>query len=388
MPASPYMRLALEEAAAALGWSSPNPAVGAVVVRDGTIVGRGRTQPPGQAHAEVMALREAGERAAGATVYVTLEPCSHVGRTPPCTDALIEAGVAEVYYAVRDPDPRVNGTGHAALEEARIRVQAGDGEREAARLLEGYLKHRRTGLPLVIAKYAASLDGRIAAASGDSRWVSGPETLAWAHRVRPTLDVIVVGSNTVLVDNPRLTARPEGAGRLEDVHQPLRVVVDSSGRVPAASAVLTREPGAAGTLVATTEAANADWRDAIAATGAEVLVLPALRTPGQPPRVDIEALLGILGGRGALTVLFEGGGVLLGTLFDHRLVDRVQAVIAPLIIGAANAPAAVAGRGAYRMADAPRLRNVEVERLGDDVLITGVPIWPDVELADAGLMRR
>lgn len=364
---SPFMQAALDEAALALGTTSPNPAVGAVVVRDGAIVGRGRTQPPGGPHAEVMALRAAGEQARAATVYVTLEPCAHHGRTPPCTDALLAAGVAEVRYALRDPDPLVDGRGAHALSDAGVRVAQGDGEAAAARLLEGYIKHRRTGLPLVVVKFAASLDGRIAAASGDSRWVSGPDTLEWAHRIRPTLDAIVVGSNTVLVDNPQLTARVHGS--TVGVHQPVRIVVDSTGRTPLDARVLSSE---APTLIATTEASAHDWRVAMEGAGAEVLVLPA-----HHGRVDLEALLGILGGRGMLTVLFEGGGVLLGSLFDQRLVDRVQAVIAPLVIGAAEAPAAVVGRGAYRMVDAPRLRDVEVERLGDDTLITGVPVWPE-----------
>lgn len=361
------MQAALAEARRALGTTSPNPAVGAVVVREGRIVGRGHTQPPGGAHAEVMALRDAGDAARGATVYCTLEPCGHHGRTPPCTDALVSAGVAAVHYALGDPDPRVDGAGHRALEAAGIRIEVGDGAEEAAEVLAGYLKHRRTGLPLVVVKFAASIDGRIASASGDSRWVSGPETLEWAHSIRPTLDAIVVGSNTVLIDNPELTARPGGA--TEGVHQPLRVVVDSRGRLPAEARVLH---GASSTLVVTTEHSEQAWRDEIRRTGAEVLVLPDHRG-----RVDIEALLGILGGRGMLTVLFEGGGVLLGTLFDERLVDRVQAVIAPIIIGAAEAPSAIAGRGAYRMADVTRLRNVRVERLGDDTLIMGEPVWPD-----------
>jgi len=369
MPASEFMRLALDEAEQALGLTSPNPPVGAVVVSDGRVVGRGRTQPPGSAHAEVMALREAGDAARGATVYVTLEPCSHHGRTPPCTDALIEAGVAEVRYALHDPDPQVDGRGRTALEAAGVRIEEGDGAPEATRQLAGYLKHRRTGLPLVIVKYAASLDGRIAAASGDSRWVSGPQTLEWAHRNRPKLDAIVVGSSTVVVDNPQLTARPGGS--TEGAHQPLRIVLDSRGRTPSDAHVLE---GPNATLIATTGASTAEWRASIEAKGAEVLVLPAA-----DGHVDLEALLRELGRRGMLTVLFEGGGVVLGSLFDLRLVDRVTAVIAPIIVGAADAPSAVAGRGAWRMADAPRLRDIEVTRLGEDVLIEGVPVWPPAE---------
>ncbi len=366
MAISGHMQLALEEGRRALGWSSPNPAVGAVVVRAGEVVGAGRTQPPGGDHAEVGALRSAGARARGATVVVTLEPCAHTGRTPPCTEALIDAGVAAVRYAVGDPDPNVSGAGRRALEAAGIAVEAGDGAAEAGAQLEGYLHQRRTGRPFVIVKYAASLDGRIAASSGDSRWVSGPETLAWAHEQRQGLDAIVVGSGTVVVDDPELTARPGGS--VEGAHQPLRVVADSRGRTPERARVLA---GDSPTLIATTAASPADWRGRMAARGAEVLVLPEA-----DGHVDLEALIRALGERGALTVLFEGGGVLLGSLFDARLVDRVRAVIAPLVIGADAAPAAVAGRGVERMAQAPRLREVSVTRLGEDTLISGLPAWP------------
>lgn len=371
MAASEFMRVALEEARAADGTVSPNPAVGAVVVLDGRVVGRGRTRPPGGPHAEVMALREAGEAARGADVYVTLEPCSHHGRTPPCTDALIEAGVAAVHYALVDPDPQVSGEGRRLLEAAGIATDAGDGGDEAERTLEAYLKHRRTGRPFVIVKYAASLDGRIAAASGDSRWVSGPQTLRWTHEQRTKLDAIVVGSGTIVVDDPQLTARPEG---VDDPRQPLRVVVDSRGRTPEGARVLD---GEAATLIATTEASSSAWRGAMERAGAELIVLPSKVGVDGAFHVDLEALLVALGERDVLTVLFEGGGVVLGSLFDARLVDRLYAVIAPLVIGAANAPSAIAGRGVERMVDAPRLRDLTVERLGDDVVISGVPVWPD-----------
>ncbi len=358
------MRLALEQAEAGLGTTSPNPSVGAVLVKDGRVVGRGHTQPPGQPHAEAMALLEAGEAARGATAYVTLEPCNHHGRTPPCTEALIEAGVVEVVYALGDPDERVNGAGSRRLREAGIRVTEGDGADEAARLLQGYLKHQQTGLPLVIVKYAASLDGRIASASGDARWVSGPEARAWVHRLRQQVDAIAVGSGTVLADDPELTARPDSG---EAARQPLRVVIDSRGRTPASARVLG--PGA---LVATSDVSPEGWRREIEGTGAEVLVLPS-----EGGYVSLEALLRNLGDRDVVHLLVEGGGALLGSLFDERRVDRLYAVIAPVIIGASDAPSAVAGRGAQVMAAAPRLRDVTVERLGEDTLITGVPVWPD-----------
>ncbi|MGE0685770.1 MAG: bifunctional diaminohydroxyphosphoribosylaminopyrimidine deaminase/5-amino-6-(5-phosphoribosylamino)uracil reductase RibD, partial [Dehalococcoidia bacterium] len=206
---SPFMQLALAASGRAEN-VSPNPAVGCVIVKDGAVIAEGTTQPPGGEHAEAMALRLAGEAARGATAYVTLEPCNHHGRTPPCTEALIAAGVTRVVYAIDDPDDKVSGSGRARLEGAGIEVEAGDGSDAASRHLEAYLKHRRTGLPFVIVKYAATLDGRIAAGSGDSRWVSGPETLKWAHRNRPYVDAMLVGSSTVVIDNPLLTARPEG----------------------------------------------------------------------------------------------------------------------------------------------------------------------------------
>jgi diaminohydroxyphosphoribosylaminopyrimidine deaminase/5-amino-6-(5-phosphoribosylamino)uracil reductase len=345
---------------------SPNPIVGAVIVSPGgETLGEGVTQPPPGPHAEVAALAAAGEKARGGTLYVTLEPHPFQGRTSPCTDAIIEGGIAEVHYAVADPDKRTNGEGHRKLEAAGVRVVAGEGEDEARRINEAFFKHRTTGLPFVIAKFAASLDGRIAAASGDSRWVSGPETRAWAHRLRTRIDAILVGSETVVVDDPQLTARPEG---IDNPRQPLRVVVDSRGRITPMAQVLA---GESRTLVATTEHSQADWRSAIIATGAEVISLP--ETDGH---VDLRALCEELGKRDIVTLLVEGGGVTHGGFFDAGLVDKVHAVIAPLIVGAADAPSAVAGVGADRMADALRLGDVTVERLGEDILITGYPAYP------------
>lgn len=358
------MRVALLEARSALGISSPNPAVGAVLVVDGAVVGRGHTQPPGGPHAEVMALRDAGEAARGATMYVTLEPHNHQGRTPPCTEAIIEAGVATVHYALDDPNPEVSGSGGRRLRAAGLEVTSGDGALESATLLEGYLKHRRTGMPAVVVKFASSLDGRIASASGDARWVSGPEAREWVHRLRTRVDAIMVGSGTALADDPELTARP---ATTDTPHQPLRVVVDSHGNLPPTARVL-----GARSLVATTEASGAAWRRAIEETGTDVVVLPEV-----DGHASVEALLLALGERGVLTVMVEGGATLLGSLFDERRVDRLYAVIAPVIIGAREAPAAVAGKGAQVMAEAPRLRDLTVEHLGDDTLITGVPVWPD-----------
>jgi diaminohydroxyphosphoribosylaminopyrimidine deaminase/5-amino-6-(5-phosphoribosylamino)uracil reductase len=358
-----YMQRALALAGQALGRVSPNPAVGAVLVRDGKVLGEGFTRPPGGPHAEVVALEQAGEAARGASLYVSLEPCCHRGRTPPCTKAIIAAGVAEVHMAILDPDPNVNGRGREELTAAGISVQVGECAEEARRLNEAYIKHRTTGLPFVIAKFAASLDGRIAAASGESRWISGPQSLQWAHEQRTMVDAIMVGANTILVDNPRLTARPGGQ---ESERQPLRVVVDSGDRTPTNACVL-QGPGRA--LIATSGGSDLSWRQALEAAGAEVLVLP-----GDGDSLDLGALLKALAERGVLSLLVEGGGILLGSVFDQGLVDKVQVILAPMIIGAVEAPAAVAGRGAHRLGQAWRLQDVTVERLGDDILITGYPM--------------
>jgi diaminohydroxyphosphoribosylaminopyrimidine deaminase/5-amino-6-(5-phosphoribosylamino)uracil reductase len=219
-------------------------------------------------------------------------------------------------------------------------------------------------MPAVVVKFAASLDGRIASASGDARWVSGPEAREWVHRLRARVDAIMVGSGTVLADDPELTARPAS---VHPPHQPLRVAVDSRGTIPATARFLGE-----GALLATTAGAPAEWRRAIEATGTEVVVLPEA-----DGHASLEALLANLGARGVLTVLVEGGATLLGSLFDERRVDRLYAVIAPVIIGAREAPAAVAGKGAQVMADAPRLHGLTVEHLGNDTLIAGVPVWPD-----------
>ena len=364
---SPPMQRALELARSAPAPTSPNPTVGAVIAAaDGTIVGEGVTQPPPGPHAEAVALRQAGGSARGATLYITLEPCCHHGRTPPCTDAIIAAGIAEVHYAVGDPDRNVGGKGHVVLERAGVRIVAGEGEAEARRINEAFFKHRTRGLPFVIAKFAASLDGRIAAASGDSRWVSGPETRRWSHELRTRVDAILVGSSTVIVDDPLLTARPEDR---DAERQPLRVVVDSRGRVPPMASVFT---GPAKTLVATLQDAPSAWRSSIEATGAEVLTVPRAGA-----RVDLVALLQELARRDIVTLLVEGGGVILGSFFDQALVDKVHAAIAPIVVGAADAPAAVAGKGAYRMADALRLRDVTIERLGEDILVTGYPQYAE-----------
>src|SRR5581483_11374432 len=374
------MARALELAERALGLSSPNPAVGAVLVKDGRIVGEGWTQPPGQAHAEIVALEQAGEAAAGATMYVTLEPCCHVGRTPPCTDALIRARVRAVHMAIIDPNPLVAGGGRRQLDKAGIRTVLGEYEREAQRLNEGYFKFITRGLPFVAAKWAMTLDGKIATRTGSSFWVTGEAARARVARLRALSDAILVGVGTVLADDPQLTVRPESfppplRQQVEAVarRQPLRVVLDSQARTPPTARLVSGElPGQ--TLVLVTERAPAGRRAALEATAAEVLVVPDL-----DGRVHPSVALRLLAERrGVTSVLVEAGGTLVATLLEARLVDKVYAFLAPKLVGGAAAPTPVEGTGCPEMGQAVSLRDVTTERLGDDVLVAGyLPAAPD-----------
>ncbi|MBI3979008.1 MAG: bifunctional diaminohydroxyphosphoribosylaminopyrimidine deaminase/5-amino-6-(5-phosphoribosylamino)uracil reductase RibD [Chloroflexi bacterium] len=356
------MERALALARRARGRTSPNPAVGAVVVRDGAVVGEGFTQPPGQAHAEVVALCQAGLLAPGATLYVTLEPCCFHGRTPPCTAAIIAAGIAEVHLATLDPNPRVAGRGQAELERAGIATVLGNCAEAAREQIEGFSQLITSGRPWVTAKFAMSLDGKIATRTGDTRWITGPAARRRVHELRDDLDAVLVGVETALADDPQLTVRLDGTAR--DDRQPLRVVADSRGRLPLGARMLG-EPGR--TLVATTAVSSDIWRQALAARGVEVVVLPA----DAAGRVDLPALLQALGARGIADLLVEGGGRLLGALFEAQLVDKVYAFVAPVIIGGEGAPSPVRGIGADRLADAWQLRRVRVEQVGPDLLILG-----------------
>ena len=354
------MNRALELARSAIGKSSPNPAVGAVVVQDGRVVGEGSTQPAGRAHAEVVALRQAGPLARGSTMYVTLEPCSHHGRTPPCTDAIIEAGIAEVHASTVDPNPSVSGSGISLLRQAGITVHTGAAMREAQELAAPHAKFIATGRPLVTAKFAMSLDGKIATRTGDSKWITSDESRRYVHELRVRSDAIMAGIGTVIADDPQLTARrPDGTPYSR---QPLRVVVDSSGRLPLESTLL-KQPGS--TLVAMA-GDHCDNRSRLESGGAEVFL-----APGGDGRVDPVGLLAELGRRDVTSVFVEGGGTLLGSLFDAGLVDRVIGFIAPVIIGGESALSPVTGRGVELMAEALRLIDVRVEKFGDDIAVTG-----------------
>lgn len=360
-----FMREALRLGRHALGRSTPNPAVGAVVVQGEEVVGRGGSLPAGESHAEIVALRDAGAQASGATLYITLEPCRHHGLTPPCTDAIIAAGIRRCVVAVEDPFPLVAGEGIAQLKAAGITVDAGVAAPEAAELHAGFFSRIRTGRPLVRAKYAMSLDGRIATRTGNSRWITGTAARRHAHVMRDRADALLVGAGTVLADDPSLTTRlPSPLTGTGGAHHPLRIIVDGRGTSSASARVY--DPGLPGrTLVATTTEAPSDWLDALAVRGVDHVLC------GAGPRVDLEVLLDNLGERGLNEILVEGGGRLLGSFFDAGLVNRVAAFVAPVIIGGADAQSPVMGRGIDTMAAAWRLSNFRLQTVGDDVLLEG-----------------
>jgi diaminohydroxyphosphoribosylaminopyrimidine deaminase/5-amino-6-(5-phosphoribosylamino)uracil reductase len=348
---------AIELARTARRHTAPKPAVGCVIVRDGEIVGEGATEPsPAGAHAEAVALREAGERARGATAYSTLEPCNHFGTTPPCAEALVRAGVARVVVAVDDPDERVAGRGFARLRDAGIEVVTGVGTEEATRDLAPYLHHRRTGSAFVTAKVALSLDGRVAARDGSSQWITGAVARADVHELRADVQAIVVGAGTALADRPALTVREVG---VQPLHPPLRVVLDARGVVPADGPLF--DTGVAPTLVLTTERARPEAVDAWRASGAKVETVSAA-----PEGVELRSVFALLGAHGVLGALVEGGGTLLGSIVEGGHAQRLVAYVAPTVLGA-DGQAGFAYAGPATIADAARYTLTGLRQLGDDV---------------------
>jgi diaminohydroxyphosphoribosylaminopyrimidine deaminase / 5-amino-6-(5-phosphoribosylamino)uracil reductase len=354
-----FMERALALAERGLGLAPPNPLVGAVVVAGGEIVGDGWHEGPGTAHAEVVALRQAGDRSRGATLYTTLEPCSHQGRTPPCAPAVAKAGIARVVAAGRDPNPVVDGTGFRILRDAGIAVDEGVLAGVADRLNEGFAKHVTTGLPFATLKMAASLDGRAAAADGTSRWITGPEARADVHRLRAASGAILVGTGTILADDPSLTVRLEGyRGR-----PPLRVAVDAAGRIPPSRALFD---GNGPTLIATAagvdEAIRRGWEQA----GAEVVEVD--RVAGQRS-VSLPLLMELLGKRDVQTVLVEGGPTLAWSAVEAGIVDRFVLYLAPKLIGGTGSPGLLGGSGIGTIADALPSEIVDVEWMGSDLKV-------------------
>ncbi|NMA92347.1 MAG: bifunctional diaminohydroxyphosphoribosylaminopyrimidine deaminase/5-amino-6-(5-phosphoribosylamino)uracil reductase RibD [Firmicutes bacterium] len=357
-----WMKKVFKLARRGRGGTSPNPQVGALVIREGEPVGSGYHRVAGGPHAEVVALGRAGERARGATLYVNLEPCSHRGRTPPCVDLIISAGIARVVAALEDPNPRVSGQGFKRLREAGIAVKTGVLAAEARRLNEIYLKFITTGRPFLAIKAALTLDGKIATAGGDSRWITGERSRRYVHTLRDRFDAIMVGLGTALKDDPRLTTRFAG-GR-----DGVRIVVDSRARLPR-TARLIDSSRSAPALLATTTGADPDRCRHLRERGMEILTLPA-----REGRVDLEALLKVLGERGLASVLVEGGGKLNYSLLEQGLVDKFYLFLAPLICGGREAPTAFDGAGVEKIRDAWRLGQLELKRFGPDLLLTGYPV--------------
>ena len=352
------MRRAIMLARQGAGWTNPNPLVGAVVVKDGRVIGEGYHEVYGGLHAERNALAACGEDPAGSTLYVTLEPCCHTGKQPPCTEAVIAAGISRVVVGSRDPNPLVSGKGNEALRAAGIEVVE-DVLRERCDALNPVFFHfMKTGRPYIVSKWAMTLDGKIATHSGDSQWVSCEESRADTHRLRHRLAAIMVGINTVIADDPLLTARCEFP-----TNQPLRVVVDGKLRIPLESQ-LVRTAGEVPVLVATAVAQEGDRAQELRALGVQVVSLP--RPDGE---VDLAALMHLLGTRGIDSVLVEGGGTLHEAMFRTGLVDRVIVYLAPKVCGGAEAKSPVAGIGIEKMADALELGHPMVERIGDDLKI-------------------
>ena len=352
-----FMREALRIARNAEGCTSPNPLVGAVIVKDGKIIAEGWHRQAGTPHAEIHALNMAGDLSRGATLYVTLEPCSHFGRTPPCTQAIINAGISRVVAAMSDPNPKVAGHGFELLRAAGIAVEVGLLEAEARRLNEVFLKWITRRLPFVTMKFACTLDGKIATVAGESQWISSEESRRFTHHLRDISDAILVGVGTVLADNPSLTTR------LVVGKNPVRVIVDSNARTPLESKVVADK--SARTIVAVTANAPPDKVRALKLRGVEVI------TAGNFERVDLTALMHALAEREITSVLVEGGGTIHFSMLRARLVDKVLAFIAPKLIGGSRALSAVGGEGFAKLSDAVELNDITTTTLGADILISG-----------------
>ena len=356
-----FMEHALALAEKARGRTSPNPLVGAVIVRAGEIVGEGYHQKAGEAHAELHALNQAKRLAEGATMYVTLEPCCHWGRTPPCTETIIRAKLANVFVAMEDPNPRVAGNGIRQLEEAGMSVQVGICEEESRKLNEVFIKYITTQCPFVILKSAISLDGKIATASGESQWITSEASRLKGHEIRAQVDAILVGIGTVLQDNPSLTVRlPE-----RQKEDPIRVVVDSHGRTPLGAKVFNSD-SSSGALIAITENAPSEKIEALKSIGADVLAIEE-----KDGRVCLRALMRELASREITSVLIEGGGEINAAALQAGIVDKLMFFVAPKLIGGKAAPGPIGGVGIARLAEAYELRDITTSQIGADVLIEG-----------------
>jgi diaminohydroxyphosphoribosylaminopyrimidine deaminase / 5-amino-6-(5-phosphoribosylamino)uracil reductase len=353
-----WMRRALRLAAKARGRTSPNPMVGAVLVRGGRVVGEGYHSRAGEPHAEIVALDCAQERARGSTLYLNLEPCVHQGRTPPCAPRVVQSGVKKAVIGMSDPNPRVEGKGIRILEEGGLEVRVGVLEEECRRLNEAFFKHITTGIPFVILKAAATLDGKIATRNGDSKWISSEASRRLVHRLRNEVDGIVVGIGTILKDDPLLTARV-ARGR-----DPYRIILDASLRIPEDAHVIGTLPSK--TILVTTEKASPEKVERLRERGVEVWRLGSVEG-----KVDLKACLARLGGMGMMSLLVEGGSQIYGSFLDEGLVDKFFLFLAPRLMGDPQALSIFGGRGTDHLQEAISLRDMKVKRVGGDVLIEG-----------------
>ncbi|MBI3616215.1 MAG: bifunctional diaminohydroxyphosphoribosylaminopyrimidine deaminase/5-amino-6-(5-phosphoribosylamino)uracil reductase RibD [Candidatus Omnitrophica bacterium] len=356
-----WMRMALRLAARGRLTTRPNPMVGAVVVRSGRIVGSGFHRAAGKPHAEILALRQAGASAVGATLYVSLEPCAHTGRTPPCAEAIAAAGIRRVVAAMIDPNPKTNGRGLRWLRGHGIRTKVGILGEEAKRLNEVFITWIRKRRPFVTVKVAQSLDGKIATRTGESRWISGLEARAWVHRLRAQVDAVLIGVETVLKDDPLLTVHSAKG------NNPIRVVLDSHLRTLANARLFS---SCSPVLIAAARGASYQKEKKLRQAGAEILRLPA-----RDGRVDLQALLRQLARREISHLLIEGGGETIASAFAARAVDRVCWIVAPLVVGGRQAPTAVEGMGVSSLNQAVRLKDLSVQHLGPDLLLQGYVHW-------------
>lgn len=354
-----YMRLAMQLAGNAIGRTSPNPLVGAVIVKDNRVVGCGWHRKAGTPHAEVHALNQAGELAQGADVYVTLEPCAHYGKTPPCSKALVEAKVKNVYGGLLDVNPKVAGKGFKILEDAGIHVEYGFLQDELRKQNEVFFKWIEHKKPFIVLKAAMTLDGKIATAIGQSKWITNETSRAYGYKLRDIYDGIMVGINTVIEDNPMLTARVDGG------KNPIRIVVDSSLKIDINANVV--QDKSAKTIVATTDKADKDKILKLQAQDVDVIVVDK----DENDKVDIEKLLDILGQQNICSILVEGGATLSGSFVAKKLVDKVYFFIAPKIVGGKEAKTPVAGTGILNLQEALALKDIQIEKLEEDVLIIG-----------------
>jgi diaminohydroxyphosphoribosylaminopyrimidine deaminase/5-amino-6-(5-phosphoribosylamino)uracil reductase len=355
------MRQALRLARRGAGKTSPNPAVGCVIVKDGVIVGQGWHKKAGTPHAEVHALAQAGKRACGADVYVTLEPCSHHGRTPPCAEALIEASVASVQIGMRDPNPLVSGRGMELLRSAGIQVRCGILEHECIRLNEPFIKHVTSGMPFVILKSAMTLDGKTATSTGESKWITNDKSRRYVHRLRSMVDAVMVGVGTVLADDPHLTCRLPGNNR-----NPVRVIVDSTLRTPLDSNVLSREQS--GTTILATIENNPSLIASYEERGAKVMVCSE-----RDGRVELMDMMQRLGSLGIQSLLLEGGSFLASSALHDGLIDKFLLFYAPKFLGGEDGFGLFAGKGVDSMEGALPLKDISVRHFGDDIMVEAYP---------------